>query len=85
MRAASLRRPPDFVRVCLKRTCCPQARGAVRFDHTYVPTELVMLLGQAGFEVEHVWGGAAGNWGRRKIHLDEMEMMVVARKADNVT
>ena len=44
-----------------------------------------MLLGQAGFEVEHVWGGAAGNWGRRKIHLDEMEMMVVARKADNVT
>ena len=48
---------------------------------SYVPTELVMLLRQAGFEVEHVWGGTAGDWGRRKIQLDEMEIMVVARKA----
>ena len=53
-------------------------------ERSYVPTELVMLFRQAGFEVEHIWGGAAGNWGRRKIHLDEMEIMVVARKAANV-
>lgn len=51
---------------------------------SYVPTELVMLLRQAGFEVKHIWGGTAGDWGRRKIHLDEMEMMAVARKAANV-
>jgi cyclopropane fatty-acyl-phospholipid synthase-like methyltransferase len=50
-------------------------------DCKYVPTELVLLFRQAGFEVEHIWGGTAGNWGRRKIHLDEMEIMVVARKA----
>ena len=50
-------------------------------ERSYVPTELVMLFRQAGFEVEHVWGGTAGDWGRRKIHLDEMEIMVVARKA----
>ena len=50
-------------------------------ERSYVPTKLVMLLRQARFEVEHVWGGAAGSWGRRKIHLDEMEIMVVARKA----
>lgn len=50
-------------------------------ERSYVPTELVMLFRQAGFEVEHVWGGTAGNWGRCKIHLDEMEIMVVARKA----
>jgi len=56
-----------------------QVRG-----RSYVPTELVMLLRQAGFEVEHIWGGTAGDWGRRKIQLDEMEIMVVARKAANV-
>jgi len=50
-------------------------------ERSYVPTELVMLFRQAGFEVEHIWGGTAGNWGRRKIHLDEMEIMVVARKS----
>ena len=48
---------------------------------SYVPNELVMLFRQAGFEVEHIWGGTAGDWGRRKIQLDEMEIMVVARKA----
>ncbi len=52
-------------------------------ERSYVPTELVMLFRQAGFEVEHIWGGTAGNWGRRKIHLDEMEIMIVARKAVN--
>lgn len=47
-------------------------------------TELAMLLRQAGFEVEHIWGGTAGDWERRKIQLDEMEIMVVARKATKV-
>ncbi len=50
-------------------------------ERSYVPTELVMLFRQAGFEVEHIWGGTADNWGRRKIHLDEMEVMVVASAA----
>ncbi|MGA9348023.1 MAG: methyltransferase domain-containing protein [Anaerolineae bacterium] len=56
-----------------------QVRG-----RSYVPTELVLLFRQAGFEAEHVWGGTAGNWGRRELNLDEMEIMVVARKAVNV-
>jgi hypothetical protein len=50
-------------------------------ERSYVPTELAMLLGQAGFEVEHIWGGTAGDWGRRQINLDEMEIMVTATKA----
>lgn len=50
-------------------------------ERSYVPTELVMLFRQAEFEVEHIWGGTAGNWGRRQINLDEMEIMVVASKA----
>jgi hypothetical protein len=27
-----------------------------------------------------MWGGTAGNWGRRELDLDEIEIMVVARK-----
>ena len=49
-------------------------------EHYYVPTELTRLFEQVGFTVEHIWGGTAGNWGRRKIQLDEIEVMVVARK-----
>jgi hypothetical protein len=49
-------------------------------EHYYVPSELARLFEQVGFSVEHVWGGTAGNWGRRKIQLDEIEVMVVARK-----
>jgi len=52
-------------------------------ERGYVPTELVMLFRQAGFEVEHIWGGTAGNWGRRPVNLDEVEVMVVARKTAN--
>ncbi|WXG44693.1 MAG: class I SAM-dependent methyltransferase [Promethearchaeati archaeon SRVP18_Atabeyarchaeia-1] len=50
-------------------------------ERGYVPTELYLIFGQAGFQVEHIWGGTAGDWGRRKIKLDEFELMVIARKA----
>ncbi|MGB2698060.1 MAG: class I SAM-dependent methyltransferase [Candidatus Zixiibacteriota bacterium] len=50
-------------------------------ERGFIPTELAVLLRQAGYRVEHIWGGTAGNWGRRKIDLDEMEIMVIARKA----
>ena len=46
----------------------------------YVPSELVLLCRGAGFTVEHVWGGTAGNWGRRPVELDEMEIMAVLRR-----
>jgi len=49
-------------------------------ERGYVPTELAFLARTAGFEVAHTWGGTAGNWGRRQIELDEMEIMMVARK-----
>jgi len=55
-------------------------RSVVARERGYVPTELAMLFYQAGFEVEHIWGGTAGKWGRRKIDLDEIEVMIVARK-----
>lgn len=49
-------------------------------ERAFVPTELVLLFRMAGLEVLNIWGGTAGNWGRRKIDLDEMEIMVLARK-----
>lgn len=52
---------------------------AVR-ERGFVPTELRLLFRLAGLAVLDMWGGTAGNWGRRPLDLDEMEIMVVARK-----
>ena len=49
-------------------------------ERSYTPPELVLLFRIAGFKVENVWGGTAGNWGKRPLDLDEMEVMIVARK-----
>lgn len=48
-------------------------------ERGYVPSELTLLLRYNGFEVDHIWGGTAGNWGRRPPELDEIELMAVAR------
>ncbi len=60
-------------------------KSVVLRERGYVPTELVMLFRLTGFEVEHIGGGTAGNWGRRPIDLDEMEIMVIARKTVHAT
>jgi SAM-dependent methyltransferase len=52
---------------------------AVR-ERGFLPTELRLLFRIAGFSVDHIWGGTAGNWGHRPLDLDEMEVMIVARK-----
>ena len=49
-------------------------------ERGYVPSEVVLLCRGAGFAVEHIWGGTAGNWGRRPVELDEMEIMAVLRR-----
>ena len=49
-------------------------------ERAFVAPELVLLFGMAGLRVRDIWGGTAGNWGRRSIDLDEIEIMVVARK-----
>jgi SAM-dependent methyltransferase len=52
---------------------------AVR-ERGFVPTELRLLFRLAGMSVLNLWGGTAGNWGRRILDLDEIEIMMVARK-----
>jgi len=54
-------------------------------ERGYVPTELVMLFRQAGFEVVNIWGGTVGNLNRQIINLDEIEIMVVAKKLTNIS
>ena len=49
-------------------------------ERAFVPTELVLMCGLAGMSVVGMWGGTAGNWGRRPLDLDEIEIMVVAKK-----
>lgn len=49
-------------------------------ERGFVPTELILLFQMAGLQVLNIWGGTAGNWGRRRIDLDEMEIMVLARQ-----
>lgn len=49
-------------------------------ERAFVPTELVLLFRLAGMRVLNIWGGTAGNWGKRAIDLDEIEIMVVARR-----
>ncbi len=53
---------------------------AVR-ERGFVGTELRLLFHLAGFSVVNLWGGTAGNWGRRPLDLDEYEIMIVATKA----
>jgi 2-polyprenyl-3-methyl-5-hydroxy-6-metoxy-1,4-benzoquinol methylase len=47
--------------------------------HFIVP-ELVRMHREAGLTVENIWGGTAGNWGRRPLDWDEIEVMLLSRK-----
>ena len=55
-------------------------KSVLVLEKKYLPQDLKRLCQQAGFQVLHLWGGTAGDWGRRTVRLDEMEVMVVARK-----
>lgn len=50
-------------------------------ERLFIPPEVVAMMRHVGFEVEHVWGGTAGEWGKRPLKLDEVEAMYVARRA----
>ncbi len=57
-------------------------KSVILKEKGFVATELSMLFRLAGFEVEYIWGGTAGNWGKRKLDLDEIEIMFIGRKAN---
>lgn len=49
-------------------------------ERLFIAPEVTRMLREAGFRVNAVYGGTAGNWGRRPIILDEIEAMYVATK-----
>ncbi len=49
-------------------------------ERLFIAPEVTRMLRDAGFRVNAVYGGTAGNWGRRPISLDEIEAMYVATK-----
>jgi cyclopropane fatty-acyl-phospholipid synthase-like methyltransferase len=54
-------------------------------ERGYVPTELGLMFPRAGLKILHLGGGTAGNWGRRPLELDEIEIMVIAEKTGEVS
>ncbi len=56
-----------------KKTVTVSERG-------FAPSELALMCRVAGFEIDYLGGGTAGNWGTRVLDLDEYEIMVIARK-----
>jgi SAM-dependent methyltransferase len=47
----------------------------------FVPTELELLCRLSGLNVINIWGGTAGNWGKRHPDPDEMELMLHAKRS----
>ncbi len=45
-------------------------------EKCFTPVELRLLLENAGFTVDLLCGGTAGNWNRQTLSLDEIELMV---------
>lgn len=56
----------------------PEGRTTFRIrERLFIPPEMVRMMRDAGFQVVHVWGGTAGEWGARPLKLDEIEAMYV--------
>jgi len=57
-------------------------RATVVREHGHRPEELRALFATAGFSIEHVGGGTAGNWGYRPLEPDEYEIMLIAERSE---
>ena len=81
LQSVCAKEPSDFsVKVMIRSISrCPLPAFAVR-ERAFVPTELRLLFRIAGMSVLNMGGGTAGNWGRRSLDLDEIEIMIVACK-----
>lgn len=56
-------------------------RGEVTVrERGYTAPELTKMARAAGLVVDHVGGGTAGDWARRPMHLDEIELMLILEK-----
>lgn len=49
-------------------------------ERLFIAPELARMLKAAGFRVDGMYGGTAGNWAKRPLSLDEIEVMFVCTK-----
>jgi len=55
-------------------------RRFVVTTRAFAPREVLAMAKEAGFEVEHVWGGVTGGYHRRKLTPEDPEMLVLMRR-----
>jgi 2-polyprenyl-3-methyl-5-hydroxy-6-metoxy-1,4-benzoquinol methylase len=73
--------PYNIVEYFMMDCKTPSGVESVRVrEKGYLPSELAQLATDAGFTIDHIGGGTAGDWGRRPFKLDEMELMLIADK-----
>jgi cyclopropane fatty-acyl-phospholipid synthase-like methyltransferase len=48
----------------------------------FLGIEIRHLLTANGFDVKGIWGGTAGQWNKQPLQLDEMELMIKAKRRD---
>jgi SAM-dependent methyltransferase len=51
-------------------------------ERGFVPTELRLFFEVAGLDILGMWGGTAGTWARKTLDPDEIEIMVLAHRAE---
>lgn len=49
-------------------------------ERGYLPTEIRLMAHISHLVTEEIWGGTAGDWGRRRLKLDEIEIMYLFKK-----
>lgn len=73
--------PSTMVSVYADEWDLPEGKRVMQIkERLFIPPEVVAMLRHVGFEVLNVWGGTAGEWGKRPIKLDEVEVMYFCRK-----
>ncbi|MCX6071108.1 MAG: methyltransferase domain-containing protein [Chloroflexi bacterium] len=53
-------------------------------EHGHRSEDLQALFEAAGFAIEHIGGGTAGNWGHRPLDPEEYEIMLIAERTQRV-
>ena len=77
----TIKQVQDAVEAGASFIVCPGFDPEIKVkEKCFTPMELRLVLEKAGFAVDQLWGGTAGNWKRQTLSLDEIEIMVKAHK-----
>jgi SAM-dependent methyltransferase len=71
-------------RVSMERDSETGPRQTLACEHGHRPEGLRALFETAGFTIEYIGGGTAGNWGHRPLDPEECEIMLIAERTQRV-